>query len=139
MTPYVQSLLAYIRTESQSAFMYEYRRYAKDPALAQILTILLGIVGGEAYYFGDYKRGVLMSLALFTGIGLLVTVPMWIVRCFTVTGECEAYNDYLAYSLAYRYVGNGGPVPEAPPQAPFTQSAGSRPTIGGVPMRMQRI
>ncbi len=140
MTPYAESLLAYIRPESQGAFAYEYRRYAKDPALAQILTIVLGIVGGEAYYMGNWKRGVLMSLAIFTGIGLFVTVPLWIVRCFTIAGDCENYNDYLAYSLAYRYIGGTMPAPEPPQTAPGASSAGmgARPTIGGLPMRMQR-
>ena len=143
MTPYAQSLLAYIRPESQGAFVYEYNRYAKDPTLAQILTILLGVVGGEAYYFGNWKRGLWMSLAFISGIGLVVTVPMWIVHCFTVTGECESHNDYLAYSLAYRYMGGTMPAPEPPqsvtPNGPGAPTAGPRPTIGGLPMRAHRI
>ncbi|MDE2483361.1 MAG: hypothetical protein KGN02_14385 [bacterium] len=140
MTPYAQSLLAYIRPECQASFAYEYRRYAKDPVLAQTLTVLLGVVGGESYYFGNWRRGVLMSLAVFTGIGLFITVPMWIVRCFTITADCENYNDYLAYSLAYRYMGGAMPAPEPPQAAAPGTSAGPRPTIGGLPMRrMQRI
>ncbi len=130
MTPYVDLLLAYVRPESQGAFVYEYRRYAKDPSVALILAIAFGIVGGEAYYMGSWKRGVLMTLALFSGVGLFISIPMWIARCFTITGECEAYNDYLAYMLAYRYLPAGtAPQPPQPPQEPSM-----RPNIGGLPM-----
>jgi len=56
---------------------------------------------------------------------------MWIARCFTITGECEAYNDYLAYMLAYRYLPTGiAPQPPQPPQPP---QGSPRPTIGGLP------
>src|SRR5580658_7287279 len=96
-------LAAGMRHEAQPTFAYEYQRYAKDPALAFVLTLVLGVVGGESYYLGNYARGVLMSIALFTGVGLFITVPMWIVRCFTIQNECEAHNDYLAYCLAFRY------------------------------------
>ena len=129
MTPYAQMLLAHIRAETQGAYAYEYRHYAKDPAVALTLTALLGIVGGESYYMGDAKRGILMTIAFLTGIGLLVTVPMWIARCFTITGECEAYNDYLAYLLAHRY----SPETIAAPQP--QSGPGPRPVIGGLPAR----
>lgn len=129
MTPYAQMLLSYIRPETQGAYDYEYRRYAKDPAIAFTLTTLLGVIGGESYYVGNAKRGILMTLAFFTGIGLFVTVPMWIARCFTIWGECEAYNDYLAYMLAYRYSLETVTPPEPP------QPAHQRPVIGGLPMR----
>jgi hypothetical protein len=133
MTPYLDLLLAYVRPESQGVFVYEYRRYAKDPSVALILTIALGLFGGESYYMGSWKRGVLMTLAFFTGIGLFISVPMWIARCFTITGECEAYNDYLAYMLAYRYLPAGTtPQPPQPPQ-PST-----RPPVGGLPMVARR-
>jgi hypothetical protein len=130
MTPYVQYLATYIRPECQGAFAYEYRRSAKDPALALFLTILLGFVGGEAYYMGEWKRGILMSLAFMTGIGLVISIPMWIVRCFTITGECEIYNDELAYVLAWRYY-DGTQQSVEPPQPQMRQ----RSNIGGLPMR----
>ena len=133
MTPYVETLLQYVRPESQGAFVYDYRRFQKDPNLALMLTILLGIVGGEAYYMGQWRRGVLMSVALISGIGLFVSIPMWIVRCFTITNECESYNDYLAYMLAYRYLPHGtAPEPPQPPQSPAGPQM--RPNIGGLPM-----
>jgi hypothetical protein len=131
MTPYVQMLMRYIRPECQAVFAYEYQRNSKDPLLALVLTIFLGIVGGEAYYMGNYKRGILMSLAFMTGVGVIITVPLWIVRCFTITGECEGYNDALAYTLAWRYYDNTAVAPE-PPQTQVRQ----RPTIGGFPMRV---
>ena len=135
MTPYVQMLMQHIRPEAQAAFGYEYQRHAKDSTVAMLLTISLGIVGGESYYLGNYKRGILMTLALFSGIGLFITVPMWIARCFTVAGECDSYNDYLAYTLAFRYLPfeTAMQAPQ-PPQAPATTST-VRPNIGGVPMR----
>ena len=132
MTPYVDLLLSYVRPEAQGAFVYEYRQWAKDPTLAQILTLIIGIVGGESYYMGDWKRGIWMTIAMFTGVGMFISVPMWIVRCFTITNECEAYNDYLAYTLAYRYLPVGiAPQPPAPPQPPSPQQARK---VGGLPM-----
>ncbi|HEV7180324.1 MAG TPA: hypothetical protein VGN11_10635 [Candidatus Baltobacteraceae bacterium] len=139
MTPYAQMLLAHIRPESQGAYAYEYRQFAKDPSIGLILTILLGIVGGEAYYMGDYKRGILMTLGLFSGIGLFVTVPMWIARCFTISGECEAYNDYLAYMLAFRYAPDAIDAPQPPHPPQQAPAPGARPNIGGVPMRATGI
>ena len=136
MTPYAQMLAQRMRPEAQATFVYEYGRYAKDPNLALVLTLVLGIVGGESYYIGNYVRGILMSLALFTGVGLFVTIPMWIVRCFTIGGECETYNDYVAYGLALRYgtfddeTLHAAPPPPEPPQP----SGRVRPNIGGLPV-----
>lgn len=133
MTPYARMLAIGMRPEAQATFAYEYQRYAKDPTVAFVLTLVLGVVGGESYYLGNYARGILMSLALFTGIGLFVTVPMWICRCFTVQGECDAYNDYVAYSLALRYwpQQTSEEHPPAPPPGPQPVR---RPNIGGLPM-----
>lgn len=129
MTPYAHMLLSYVRPESQGVYAYEYQRYAKDPTLALLLTVLLGLFGGEGYYFGNWKRGVWMTLAFFSGVGLFVSVPLWIVRCFTVQNDCETYNDYLAWSLAYRYL----PAQNAP-EPPEPMSTGKRPPLGGLPM-----
>jgi hypothetical protein len=135
VTPYAQMLAVRMPPQAQATFAYEYQRYSKDPNLALVLTVLLGIVGGESYYIGNYVRGILMSLALFTGFGVLITIPMWIVRCFTIVGECETYNDYVAYELALRY---GSFEPEdahapPPPQAPRGPSR-VRASIGGLPV-----
>lgn len=140
MTPYAQSIAYHLRPEAQATFAYEYQRYSKDSNLALVLTIVLGIVGGESYYMGNYVRGILMSLALFSGIGVLITIPMWIVRCFTIAGECENYNDYVAYALALRYGAydaQGADLPPAPPQAP--QQPQRRPNIGGVPVPLRSL
>ncbi|HTX58670.1 MAG TPA: TM2 domain-containing protein [Verrucomicrobiae bacterium] len=138
MTPYAQMIGSHLPPQAQATYAYEYRRYAKDPGVALMLTIFLGIVGGESYYIGDWKRGILMSIALFTGIGVLVTIPMWIVRCFTISGECDAHNDYLAYLLAYRYWPQGqfGAVPE-PPVSPTQTAPQPRPNISGLPMQVR--
>ena len=140
MTPYAQSIAYRLRPEAQATFAYEYQRYSKDPNLALVLTILLGIVGGESYYIGNYVRGVLMSLALFSGIGLLITIPLWIVRCFTIVGECENYNDYVAYALALRYAPYDAQVsdlPPAPPQSPHQPRR--HPNIGGLPVPLRTV
>ena len=146
MTPYAQMLAVQMRPEAQPTFAYEYQRYSKDPVLAFVLTVLLGIVGGESYYLGNYARGILMSIAMFTGIGLIVTVPMWIVRCFTIQNEVEGYNDYVAYLLACRYWPGPTPSnvvpgpnaaqpqgPPAPPEPPMA-AARVRPNISNLPM-----
>ncbi len=140
MTPYAQMLAVQLRPEAQATYAYEYQRYAKDSTLALVLTVLLGIVGGESYYLGNYVRGVLMSLALFTGIGLMITIPMWIVRCFTIQNECESYNDYVAYLLALRYWpqrAQSESAPPAPPESPV-QASRPRPNVGGLPMTIVR-
>jgi TM2 domain-containing membrane protein YozV len=132
VTPYAHMLAMRLRPEAQATFAYEYQRYSKDPTVALALTIFLGVVGGESYYIGNYVRGILMSLALFTGIGVLITVPMWIVRCFTIQGECETYNDYVAYALALRYGAYeaSAEIPE-PPHSPQSRT---RPNITGLPV-----
>jgi hypothetical protein len=135
VTPYAQMLAVRMPPQAQATFAYEYQRYSKDPSLALVLTVLLGIVGGESYYIGNYVRGILMSLALFTGFGVLITIPMWIVRCFTIQGECEAYNDYVAYALALRYGSFEAESPQAPPPPePPRGCARARPNIGGLPV-----
>jgi hypothetical protein len=128
MTPYAQMLLSYIRPEAQGVYAYEYQRYAKDSVVAMMLTVFLGLVGGEGYYLGDWKRGFWMTLALLSGIGCMISVPLWIVRCFTIQNDCEAYNDYVAWMLAYRYL----PVNTPQPPEPMT-TTGKRPRIGGLP------
>ena len=135
MTPYAQMLAVQLRPEAQATYNYEYQRYAKDSTVALMLTLLLGIVGGEAYYFGDYKRGILMTLGLLSGVGLFITVPVWIVRCFTVQNECETYNDYLAYTLALRYWPNADSR-VTPPEPPIQQQPSRRANISGPPMRV---
>ncbi|HEY5341355.1 MAG TPA: TM2 domain-containing protein [Candidatus Aquilonibacter sp.] len=131
MTPYAQMLLSYVRPESQGVYAYEYQRYAKDPIVALMLAVFLGIFGGDGYYFGDWKRGVWMTLALFSGVGLFASIPIWIVRCFTIQNDCETYNDYLAWSLAHRY------LPGNAPQPPEPMSTGKRPTISGLPVTVR--
>lgn len=134
MTPYVELLMQYVRPESQGAFYYDFRRFAKDPNVALLLTILLGIIGGEAYYMGEWKRGILMTFAMLSGIGMLISVPVWIARCFTIMSECETYNDFLAYALAYRYLPSG--TAPQPPQ-PATPSRGPRPNISNLPVTVR--
>jgi hypothetical protein len=135
MTPYAQMLLAYIRPETQGVYAYDYNRYAKDPMIALTLTTLLGIVGGESYYMGDWKRGIWMTIGMLSGVGLFITVPMWIVRCFTIQNECETYNDYLAWALAHQYL----PLDTAPqpPQPAQPGGPGKRPNISGLPMAVR--
>jgi hypothetical protein len=130
MTPYAHMLLAYVRPEAQGVYAYEYDRYAKDPIVALVLTIFFGIIGGEAYYIGNWQRGLWMTIALFSGVGMFISVPLWIARCFTIQGECESYNDYVAWLVASRYVSPAQAV--QPPQPPTP--SGKRPVIGGLPM-----
>ncbi len=131
MTPYAQLLLSYVRPEAQGAYAYEYDRYAKDSIVALTLTYCLGIVGGESFYLGSWKRALWMTVALFSGVGLFISVPAWIARCFTIQGEVESYNDYVAWVIAHRYLPDTNAV--APPQ-PSQPANGKRPQISGFPM-----
>jgi hypothetical protein len=132
MTPYAQMLLSYIRPEAQGVYAYEYQRYAKDPIVALTLTVFFGLFGGEGYYFGEWKRSVWMTIAFFSGMGLFISVPIWIVRCFTIQNDCESYNDYIAYMLAIRYLPQG--TAPQPPEPMTASGCGKRPRIGGLPM-----
>jgi hypothetical protein len=135
MTPYAQMLLGYIRPEAQGAYAYEYERYAKDPIVAMTLTFVLGIIGGESYYMGgDWRRPFWMTIALFSGVGLLISTPIWIARCFTIQSDCESYNDYVAWALAHRYLPQSNAV--APPQPPAA-ATGRRPQVSGLPMTIK--
>jgi hypothetical protein len=136
MTPYAQMLLGYVRPEAQGAYAYEYDRYAKDPIVALTLTLFFGLVGGEAYYMGDWKRGIWMTIALFSGVGMFISVPVWIARCFTIQGECEAYNDYVAWALAHRYLPDETAVQPPQPPQPTPPSAKRNP-VGGLPMTVR--
>lgn len=140
MTPYAQTLVEYVPANAQAAFAYDCNRYGKDPSTALLLTLLLGWIGGEAYYMGEFKRGIWFAIAAITGIGMMITVPMWIVRCFTIQNECELYNDHLAYGLACRYAGfypymqaAPGQPQQAAPVPPPAAAPQQRRTIGGVP------
>lgn len=135
MTPYANAIGAQLPPEAQATFAYEYARYAKDPSLALLFTVIFGLVGGESYYIGDWKRGLLMSILLFTGIGVLITLPMWIVRCFTIQNEVEAYNDEMAYYIAYRFQRMPNEIPEPPrAAAPNAARRYTRVPISGLPM-----
>ena len=109
MTPYAHMLLAYVRPEAQGVYAYEYDRYAKDQIVALVLTIFFGIIGGEAYYIGNWQRGLWMTIALFSGVGMFISVPLWIARCFTIQGECEVLQRLrrVARCESLRFAGAG--------------------------------
>ena len=130
MTPYAHMLLAYVRPEAQGVYAYEYDRYSKDSVVALVLTVFFGLFGGEAYYIGDWRRGLWMTIAFFSGIGMFISVPLWIARIFTIQSECEAYNDYVAWALACRYLPQTNAVEPPQPVPP----RGKRPNIGGLPV-----
>lgn len=130
MTPYAEMLMNYLPAECRPTFVYECRQYGKDPLLAFLLQIFAGLFGVADFYLGYIARGVLMALGTISGIGMLITVPIWLYRICTIWFDTEAENDALAYALAYRYLAAGaqqhGVEPPPPPARP-------RPNIGGLP------
>jgi TM2 domain-containing membrane protein YozV len=130
MTPYADMLMNYLPAECRPTFAYECRQYGKDPLLAILLQMFGGLFGFADFYLGYYTRGLLMALGTFSGVGLILTIPLWIYRCCTVWFDTEAENDALSYALAFRYLAAGtwrGPEPPAPPIRP-------RPNISHVPV-----
>jgi TM2 domain-containing membrane protein YozV len=129
MTPYAELLINYLPAEYRPAFAYECRQYGRDPLLAFLLQLFAGLFGIADFYRGNIGRGILMALGTISGIGAIVTVPVWLYHCCTIWFDVEADNDAIAYALAYRYAGAGtfqGPQPPTPPIRP-------RPNISGVP------
>jgi TM2 domain-containing membrane protein YozV len=130
MTPYAEMLMNYLPAECRPAFAFECREYGKDPLLALLLQMFGGLFGVADFYLGNIARGVLMAIGTISGIGVVITVPVWLYRCCVVWFDTEADNDAVAYALAYRYLAAGtfrGPEPPPPPIRP-------RPNITGVPM-----
>jgi TM2 domain-containing membrane protein YozV len=130
MTPYAEMLMNYLPAECRPVFAYECREYGKDPLLAFLLQIFCGLFGIADFYLGNITRGLLTAIGTISGIGLIITVPIWLYRMCTIWFDTEAENDALAYALAYRYLAAGtfrGPEPPPPPIRP-------RPNISGVPM-----
>jgi TM2 domain-containing membrane protein YozV len=132
MTPYAELLINYLPAECRPTFAYECRHYGKDPLLAFLLQIFGGLFGVADFYLGNVARGVLMLVGTFSGLGMIVTVPIWLYKICTIWFDAEAENDAIAYALAWRYfslAANGtyhAPEPPPPPPRP-------RPNISGLP------
>jgi TM2 domain-containing membrane protein YozV len=137
MTPYAAMLSDYMPAEFRPTFAYECRRYEKDPMLAFLLTLFGGLLGAGDFYLGYYVRGILMLLGTFSGIGALVTIPIWLYRCVNVWADVEAENDYMAYAIAYRYLATAAnPTMPQPPPPPAPRA---RPQIGGLPVPVRSL
>lgn len=131
MNPYVTNLALQLSPEQRAWFDYESKRHAKEPALAFALDLVLGLFGAHDFYLGDVTRGVLMLVGTLSGVGALITVPVWFVSLFTVFRETENYNDAVDYwLLAWAFSGTAIP-PEPAPQR------GRAAPIGGLPAVVQ--
>ena len=130
--PYISNLVLQLSPQQRGWFEYESRRSRKEPALAFALDLILGLFGAHDFYLGDITRGVLMLIGTMSGIGALVTVPVWFVSLFTIFRDTEAYNDAVDYwLLSWAFAGT--PIPPTP--AP--QRGRSSTVIGGLPAVVQ--
>ena len=123
MTPYAEMLMNYLPAECRPAFAFECREYGKDPLLALLLQMFGGLFGVADFYLGNIARGILMAIGTISGIGVVITVPVWLYHCCTIWFDTEADNDAIAYALAYRYLAAGyvprpGTAPAADPHPP---------------------
>ena len=76
--PYITNLALQLTPEQRGWFEYESRRARKEPALSFALDLVLGIFGAHDFYLGDTTRGVLMLIGTMSGVGTLITVPVWV-------------------------------------------------------------
>ncbi len=124
MNPYLAQLKSQFTPQQLALFESEARRYRKDPVLAFVLALFLGIFGAHHFYLGRTRAGTIMLVCTLSVVGLVISFPWKIVNWFTVWGECDDVNDEIEYAIAYSMVYGESPA-QAPPQ---------RPTIGGLPM-----
>jgi TM2 domain-containing membrane protein YozV len=134
--PYIANLVLQLSPEQRGWFEYESRRSRKEPALAFALDLVLGLFGAHDFYLGDTTRGVLMLIGTMSGIGTLITFPVWFISLFTIFRDTEAYNDAVDYwLLAWAFAGTQMP-PAPPPQRGRCAPIGGLPAV--VPVRRQQ-
>jgi TM2 domain-containing membrane protein YozV len=109
-------------------FEMQSNRYRREPALAFALCLVLGILGAHDFYLGDRTRGTLMLIGTLSGIGVFITLPLWLISIFTVWRDCDEYNDAVDYWLL-SWAQAGTPTPPQPPPQPK-----ARRPIGGMPV-----
>jgi len=134
--PYIANLVLQLSPEQRGWFEYESRRARKEPALAFALDLVLGLFGAHDFYLGDVTRGVLMLIGTMSGVGTLITFPVWFISLFTIFRDTEAYNDAVDYwLLSWAFAGTQMP-PAPPPQRGRTAPIGGLPAV--VPVRRQQ-
>ncbi len=132
MNPYISNLALQLSPDQQAWFAYESRRNRKDPALAFALDLVFGLFGAHDFYLGNITRGVLMLIGTTSGVGALITVPIWLISLFGVYRDTESYNDAVDYwLLSWAFAGT-----QIPP-APAPQRGRTGATIGGLPAVVQ--
>ncbi len=127
MNPYVTALTLQLSSEQRAWFDYESGRSRKEPALALALDAVLGLFGAHDFYLGDIGRGILMMIGTISGVGALITIPVWFISLFTIYRETENYNDAVDYwLLSWAFAGTQIPPGPAP-------TRGRSGPIGGLP------
>jgi len=134
--PYISNLVLQLSPEQRGWFEYESRRARKEPALSFALDLVLGLFGAHDFYLGDTTRGVLMLIGTMSGVGTLITFPVWFISLFTIFRDTESYNDAVDYwLLSWAFAGT--PIPPGPaPQRGRTAPIGGLPAV--VPVRRQQ-
>ena len=105
-------------------------QYGKDPLLALLLQMFGGLFGVADFYLGNVARGILMAIGTISGIGVVITVPLWLYRCCTSGSTREADNDA---SLTRSPTATSPPLRSAAPNR-RPPPIRTRPNISGVPM-----
>jgi TM2 domain-containing membrane protein YozV len=136
VNPYIANLALQLTPEQRGWFEFESRRSRKDPALAFALDLILGLFGAHDFYLGDTTRGVLMLIGTLSGVGTLITIPVWFISLFGIYREAESYNDAVDYwLLSWAFAGTQ--IPPAPaPQRGRSGIIGGLPAV--VPVRRQQ-
>jgi TM2 domain-containing membrane protein YozV len=132
MNPYIAGTTLNLSPQGLAWFEMESSRYRREPALAFALALVLGMFGAHDFYLGDRCRGTWMLIGTLSGIGTIITIPLWFVSLFTVWRDCENYNDAVDYWLL-SWASAGTPTPPEPPPQPK-----ARTPIGGLPVPVAR-
>lgn len=121
MNPQIATLKAQLTPQQLLGHETAMLRYRKEPVVAFLLAVFLGIFGAHHFYLGYNRAGVIMLVLTLSVVGLIVSVPWKIVNWVTVWGETADANDEMEYALLYWHV-----YGQQPPTG--------RQTIGGPPM-----
>ena len=91
-----KAMVASLTDEERRIFQYLYNRHKKDPGVALLLSIVLGMFGVDRFYIGDTGIGwAKLALTLLGGIGLL----WWMIDIFLIWYATERMNEKLVPQL----------------------------------------
>lgn len=98
----------------------------KSVGIGYVLWLLLGWFGAHRIYAGKTRSGIAQLLLSLIGIGLIVTIPWWLIDAFLVPGMVHERNrktiEMINGSGLYQPVPQAEPEAALPPRKPLTEA-----------------